>query len=423
MQKIFHNGNILTFNKEQPEAKAMLVNDESIVLAGENEEVLEMKMDDTEVIDLGGKVVIPAFYDTNARIYELIEQNLKNANKENFLENNVEIDENYEKFVNFDAYCEEFLKIQDEYIRKGIFTVCEMGVNNKEFIFWKKLSESGKLIIDVIAYIDIITSKDVMDNNCRSYRKYKNHFRVGGYLFKLDGKLSEKKAWLTKNYKSEGNYKGYSYLLDEQLCFLIKSALEEKKQVVAEVNGNAALEQFIRCFEKVTTDKEFDDFMRPIAKNCNFATSSQVNRMKKLKISPSFELNEIKYNGDSISKSLGFFRSKSVLPVKLFKGADCDFLINSSDLAVPDIFELLKIASDRKTAKGKILGKKHIITFAEALESMIKHSSYFIFDGENKGELISGFRADFLVLSGTFDEISAGNADPIEKRVISGVVK
>ena len=42
-----------------------------------------------------------------------------------------------------------------------------------------------------------------MDDNCRSYRKYKNHFRLGGYHITLDGLLLNKRACLTKKYPKE----------------------------------------------------------------------------------------------------------------------------------------------------------------------------------------------------------------------------
>ena len=38
---------------------------------------LELKTDETELIDLSGKMVMPSFFDTNASIYKMIEERLK----------------------------------------------------------------------------------------------------------------------------------------------------------------------------------------------------------------------------------------------------------------------------------------------------------------------------------------------------------
>ena len=69
-----------------------------------------------------------------------------------------------------------------------------------------------------------------MDDNCVTYRKYRNHFRLGGYYLKIDGKINELKAWLNKPYVGSKNYCGLAELSGEYLYYLIKMALEEKKQ-------------------------------------------------------------------------------------------------------------------------------------------------------------------------------------------------
>ena len=245
MQQIFYNANVLTINSAFDSAEAILTNDETIVFVGSNEEVLKMKTNEITLVDLNGKTIIPSLFCTEIKIYETIEQRLKNANLVNFIENYDKNDENYEKFDNFEVYKNEFLNIQDELIKMGITTVQELGINQIQFAFWKKLSETNLIKIDVIGYVDLLQAKDVMDNNCRSYRKYKNHFRLGGYYLALDGKLLAKKAWLNKPYKFEHKYVGYSSVLSEQFEMLFKTALEEKHQLIVEANGDRAIEQYI----------------------------------------------------------------------------------------------------------------------------------------------------------------------------------
>ena len=77
MPKIFYNGNIVTFQNKDHTAEAIFVNDGSIVLVGSNEEVLELKDDSTEMVDLQGKTVLPSFYDTNAKVFAMIENKPK----------------------------------------------------------------------------------------------------------------------------------------------------------------------------------------------------------------------------------------------------------------------------------------------------------------------------------------------------------
>lgn len=405
MQKIFYNAKIVTFDKNLPTASAFLTNDENIVFVGSDEDVLTMKTDDTLVFDMGGKTIFPSFYDTNSSIYDMIENRLKNAKKDNFLENNAEIDLNYEKFDNFDVYKTEFLEIQKEFLKNGITTVFEMNICSKEFTFWKKLSESGELKLDIIGYIKITTDKDVMDNNCKSYRKYKNHFRLGGYYISIDGNLSKKGAWLSKRYKGEKSYVGYPRVHEEQLSFLIKNVLAEKKQFVVETNGDNALDQFLRCFSENVKDLSDLERFRPIAKNCNFISKKHLKDMKNLGISPSFEIAEIKNNGERFKKILGIFRARFVQPVKMVMKNDMKFLLSPTIDSVPNIFELANLATDRTTLGKRKLGKNYEISFEEAMQSLIEYSSYFAFDFGIKGSIENGKRADFVVLDSSLDEI------------------
>ena len=85
MQKIFYNARFLTMNKEQKFADAMLTNDDAIVFVGEKQEVLQMKTDETKLVDLKGNFVVPALFDLNLCIFKKIEDGLKNANKTNLL--------------------------------------------------------------------------------------------------------------------------------------------------------------------------------------------------------------------------------------------------------------------------------------------------------------------------------------------------
>ena len=81
MQQIFINGQIYTQAEDASLADAMLVNEGVVVLTGSNEEILQMKTEDTEVIDLKNQYVYPTFFGLNENIFEKIEIELKNANK------------------------------------------------------------------------------------------------------------------------------------------------------------------------------------------------------------------------------------------------------------------------------------------------------------------------------------------------------
>ena len=97
MQKIFYNAKFYTLNDGEEVAEAMLVNDGIIVFAGKKDEVFSMKTEDTKLVDLKEKSVLPAFFDMNLSLFKIIENRIKNAKSEKYIENLIEFDENYDK--------------------------------------------------------------------------------------------------------------------------------------------------------------------------------------------------------------------------------------------------------------------------------------------------------------------------------------
>ncbi len=63
--RIFLGGDILTMDDANPHAEALAVQGDKIVAVGSRDEVMQWKGDDTEVIDLGGKTLMPSFIDAH----------------------------------------------------------------------------------------------------------------------------------------------------------------------------------------------------------------------------------------------------------------------------------------------------------------------------------------------------------------------
>ncbi len=401
MQKIFCNAKFKAENNSQSPCEAFLVNDGKFVLIGSNEEVLQMKQDGVEVVDLKGRYVYPTFYDTNARIYQMIENNLKSANLTEFLENNDEIDENYEKFANYEKYKEEFLKIQDEYISRGITTIQEIDVGSKEFTFWKKISEEKLLILDIIAYINFQTNKAVMDNNCRSFRKYRYHFRIGGYYIKLDGNALASAAWMTKPYRGTKDFNGYGHIFDEQLSIIIKTCYEEKKQLFVEANGDKAIGQFLRVFEEVKEREKPEDLLRPIIHSPVQLLKNHIEKIKEFGMALSFDFECFVKEYKTYKNMLGLFRAKKVVPVKLLYKNNLEYINHNNGEEIPDIKQILDTLKNINFIKKQIASSK--LTIEDIYYKLLKTTSYITFDNELKSTFEEGKFANFIVLKEGLD--------------------
>jgi predicted amidohydrolase YtcJ len=68
---IIHNGNIITLDEEQPSASAIAVKDGRILKVGHYENVKPLMEEQTRVIDLAGKTVVPGFIDSHIHLISL----------------------------------------------------------------------------------------------------------------------------------------------------------------------------------------------------------------------------------------------------------------------------------------------------------------------------------------------------------------
>lgn len=69
-KKAFINGKIYTVNPDFPWAEAVLVEFNKIALVGSNEEITKLIDNETEVIDLEGKLMLPGFIDSHLHLME-----------------------------------------------------------------------------------------------------------------------------------------------------------------------------------------------------------------------------------------------------------------------------------------------------------------------------------------------------------------
>ncbi len=68
MNLIFFNGRVLTIDQQQQEARAVAIKADRIVAAGGDDEILALKSDSTEMIDLAGRTLLPGFNDSHMHL-------------------------------------------------------------------------------------------------------------------------------------------------------------------------------------------------------------------------------------------------------------------------------------------------------------------------------------------------------------------
>lgn len=408
MQKIFYNGKIIT-NSEADEASAMLANDGSIVFVGADGVVLKLKTDDTKLVDLEGGWVYPALFDLKTNLFDKIDNKIKNAKLGRNFQISDDINENYENFANYEEYKSEFLKEQERILSCGIATIFELGLDKKSFAFWKKISEDKLLKLDVVGYVDLLDSKQVMDDNCVTYRKYKNHFRLGGYYLKMDGEIQDVKAWLTKPYAGTKNHHGVASVNGENLYFLLKTALEEKKQIIYAVNGDKSMTEILTVLSELETKEKIENFYRPVFMTSGFISKRIYEKLKHFDVSLIIKFYEETQEKQE-KKFLGLFRKGQYKNLKDLIKNEIRFCCVDDCLCYQNREVLISLLNKikRKIGSKMLKNGNFASNFASLVTKLIYlNPSYICFDDVAKGGLENQKRANFFVLDGDlFDEKS-----------------
>lgn len=294
-----------------------------------------------------------------------------------------------------------------EYVSHGVTTAQDGGTSVRWYEYAKRLAAQGKLPIDLVSYILDAEPEAALTSDFPHKSGYVHHYRAAGVKVFLDGSPQAKTAWLSKPYhippeNAEASYAGYGIYTDEKLAEIFKKALEHKWQVNVHTNGDEAIEQFIRIYQKAVEETGVTDDLRPVSIHCQTVREDQLDRMKQSGILASFFVDHTYYWGDYHAESvLGPERANRISPLSSALKRNISFTLHQ-DTPVTKQNPIFAIhnAVNRKTRSGKVLGEEYRITPWEALKAVTVNAAYQIFEEDTKGSIETGKRADFAILSG-----------------------
>ena len=352
MKQIFVSGNI--FGKTNKDENSIFVNNGKIVFCGAKKEVLLQEDKETKVEDLQGKKIIPAFYTYVKSFYKKSAKNNKFKSKTAIFLENIE-------------------NLQRKCICSGIATVIYIVQDENEFTDLKLFSEEQNLKIDFLCFIDIVRCRKVMDENCSSFHKYKNHLKIGGYFLQIDGEHETHEAWVKKKYKGTQNLHGYPLVNEKHLEYYIKNSFEDKKQIIVEANGDRSVELCLDVFEKLKTNEKFSNAKILIQHNEN------------LKIKEAKKFSELYVGLIKIckNKKLTFFANfHENKQEKMLSKFGINHMISFENLCS---YEPLFLLQETKRQRQKL--------------NSISVSPSELFEEHEKGEIETGKTATFCIVS------------------------
>lgn len=506
---IYYNGTIITMEEDNLNVEAVYVEDGKIVKIGTLEEIQSKKDEQTEMVDLQGKTMLPGFIDPHGHIVAIAETlvitNLSEANSieelksmlKQSLEKNkpsaeewligfgydntkfkneehptkFDLDEVTKDFAVFISHTSGHLavgnskalekfgyvgedytvpeggvvrtidgtkepngileenacldpekrkcipepspqtmlnciyKAQELYASFGITTCQDASVDESINKLLQEASKKGMLFLDIVGFAVQQTTMKLLKNEKTPKREYINNYKLLGGKTWLDGSPQGKTAWLTEPYYEapEGqpaDYCGYGTQEDDEVTDYFKTLIDNNIQVNVHCNGDAAADQYIRCYRKALEESGNKTDLRPVMVHAQTVRKDQLDEMKQLGIIPTFFLDHIWYWGDYYYSSiLGPEKSKHISPVKSALKIGMNYTVHQdAPVKMPNQVLAIHNAVNRETESGRVLGEDERLTPLEALRAVTINGAYQYFEEDIKGSIKEGKVADFVIL-------------------------
>ncbi|MCI2229101.1 amidohydrolase [Polaribacter sp. MSW13] len=197
------------------------------------------------------------------------------------------------------------------------------------------------------------------------------------------------------------NSKGKALIKKDSLKNFIRKYHLKGWQITIHTQGDAAINEVIDAFEELENELDYST-SRHRLEHCLLFPTENMDRLKRLHLTPSFHINHLYYYGDALkSDILGEQRAEKILPIKTIEENNIKYSLHADQpMFESNPFRLIQTAVERKTISGNILGKNQTTTtIIEAIKSLTINAAWQI-NMENKiGSLEKGKYADFIILN------------------------
>ncbi|MEZ0092217.1 amidohydrolase [Streptacidiphilus sp. EB129] len=290
----------------------------------------------------------------------------------------------------------------------GFTTVQEGGCTLANLQALRDTAAASPFEIDVVAYAraDAATASPEQDPVGAS-GAYVNGVRAAGVKLFLDGSPQGRTAWLTQPYLTppEGmpeDYCGYPAIDDDKVVVAqVSTAFARGWQVLAHVNGDASIDQFIAAVEEATAVAGRAD-RRTVAVHAQTARRDQIDAFARLGVIPSFFSMHTFYWGDWYRKVvLGPERAENISPARW--ALDQGLIYTShhdAPVALPNSIAILAGQVTRRTRTDHaVLGPEQRVSALDAVKSITINAAHQYFEQDRKGSIEPGKLADLVILS------------------------
>jgi predicted amidohydrolase YtcJ len=285
----------------------------------------------------------------------------------------------------------------------------------------KSMGAAGEIPIDVIAYPDVLESRDYIATNVSM--EYTDRIRVGGCKLTIDGSPQGFTALRDRPYYDPvgdypPDYAGYSAITMKQTKEAVNWCYEKGIQIITHANGEGASDMLIGAIE-VAQSKFGTPDIRPVLIHGQFLREDQVDSYKKLGVFLSLFPMHTFYWGDwHRDHTVGPVHAQNISPTGWARERGMIFgTHHDAPVAFPNSMRILSATVTRRTRSGDILGPDQRVDAMTALKAMTIWPAWQHFEENDKGSIERGKLADFVILSDNPMTVDPGKLAELQVRV------
>ncbi|MEI0531296.1 amidohydrolase [Brachyspira pilosicoli] len=326
----------------------------------------------------------------------------------------------YAREVDFKVTDEDMMNFvnqaEDVYLSYGITTAQNSLIVNGDLPLIENMITNNRFKIDIIGFIDLKNAPNIFDEHKDLIGKYSNRFKISGYKIFLDGSPQAKTAWLKEPYiTGEKGYRGYPIHDYNTVKEYVRKSFDDKMQLQAHCNGDAAAEQYVDAISEVMTERGTTNNYRAVLVHSQIVKENEYKRMSEFNIIPSLFVAHIYYWGDTHIANLGMERASQISVSKTALDNNLPFTYHQDTPVIkPNMIETISCALNRTTKDGVLLGENQKIDALNAFKAITINAAYQNGEEDIKGSLKEGKLADLVILSDDPLKIDAKEINNIE---------
>ena len=244
-----------------------------------------------------------------------------------------------------------------------------------------------------------VAAKGGLDLLTEWHKADTDRLSFGGVKFVVDGSIQGYTGLFQWPYYYKTFDNGIANISQDDLTKWVSEVHKRGFQSVIHTNADGATEMALNAVSEAQRQYPQPETRDRLEHN-QYATESQLLRMKALRMATNLFTNHIYYWGDlHYSTFTGPDRAEDMDPAGSAQRLGIPFTMHSDASVTPvnPIFAMWT-ATARKTMSGRVLGEAERITVPQALHAVTLGAAYLLHQDDKKGSIKTGKLADFTIL-------------------------